>query len=197
MDRKLAELNELLGAELGRSVLGTGLYAWHFSEGWFHTYLSEKPEDREAVLLPSGVYSWERKKKVRKMCPELHDQWVLAKWFAPGSAEEWSKHFGTRLPFPSRGYWIPTNVVLEPGVFPDMAVTQLVIGMIRRERENKYADYMNKTESAIDKADRDHLNRGIDAIQDAFTAFANPKPGARGGHVRMPIRDSEITIKEQ
>ncbi len=194
MDRSIAVLNNLLGAELGFNFLSEPIYRWKWSENWFHTYLST---EMEPVTKPSGLVVYERKAKTRRMCLQQHEQWVLAKWCPPHSESDWAARFGDKLPYPSRGYLAPTNVVLEPGVLPDTAVTLQVIGLIRKERQNTMADYINRAEEAIDRREKRKKSRLDDAIRDCFTAFANPKPGARGNHVSLPDPHNNAAEQQQ
>lgn len=182
-DSRVQKLNQTLGQELGLNPYGEPLYRWMYSEDWLHTYLSATELDIQDHA--SGLFVCERKAKTRKMCPELHEQWIIAQWCAPGPEPRWREHFGDKLPYPARGFLAPTNVKLEPGVLPDLTVTEQIIGLWRAERKKTLADYLRESEEALAKEDRDKARQLDDMVQDACTAFGSI-PGKRGDGVSFP-----------
>lgn len=187
--KAINRLNDLLGSDLGRNPFGEPLYVWRFSDDWLHQYLSQtdftwndKPVEGSSAMLAVC----EPVVKERKMCPTLQNQWVLAKWCDAGPEDAWRKQFGNKLPWPRRGYHAPTNVHLDPGEFPDVAVTLEVIGKIRADRKRTFADFVNDSQDAVDHNDRADSNLIDDVIRNEMTAFYNPRPGARGNFVSLP-----------
>lgn len=187
------KLNQFIGQELGFNKFGAPLYEWRFSEEVFHTYLASCPDDNGELQLdindkhPSGLFVCEWQVKTRKLCPSLHEQWVMVKWVDAGDLDLWKRQFGDKLPWPPRGYLTATNASLAHGDFPDMAASLDFIGKMRAERKRKRADYENESTDALDREEAQQHERLKDMIGEEFTAFGNPKPGSRGGGISLPL----------
>lgn len=184
--KEVRRLNAFMGQELGSNRLGGPVYSWAYSEDTFHNFLSETELDINDSRA-SGLLVCEWQVKTRKLCPELHDQWVVVKWSDAGAESDWRRQFGDKLPWPSRGYFAPTNAHLLPGVLPDMAATLEFIGKMRAERKRKFAEYVNESTDALDREESQQHERLKDMIGEEFTAFGNPKPGSRGGGISLPL----------
>lgn len=194
--REIKRFNDLLGSELGRNPYGEPVYRWENSEHVLRRKVvcnGLKPAERwvDRPVLdergePTGKTLAVREQIVaaEKAWPWLDHQWVVTKWcFTP--YEEWNAAFGTLLDWPERGYYHPTNAELEAGQSPTVAITQEFIGLMRKELGRTFSDYMEQSESGLDRWDKANESQIEDIIADATTAFGNI-PGTRSGGVSLP-----------
>jgi hypothetical protein len=188
MTREIERLNDRLGSDLGRNPFGEPVYRWGYSESMFHDMIVAGEFDM--VDTPSGLVVCEPAVERRKLCPTLDHQWVIVKWCDAGSEEAWRAQFGSRLLWPRRGYVVPTNMCLAPGEVPDFTVTVEVIGKVRAERQKSYFDYVNESQSEMERTERKDHERLVDMIANECTAFGNIKPGSRSGGVSFPSAQS-------
>jgi hypothetical protein len=110
------------------------------------------------------------------------NQWVLARWFVTPK-EEWEATFHGLLPWPHRGLYYPGNGHLPTGEMPDSGNTDYAIQLIQKDRTKTFAEWMNQTEIGLERQERDVDRKLDDMIGDLMTAWGNPRPGQRGGHV--------------
>lgn len=191
LKREIDKLNRILAADLGRNPSGSGgIYEWRFSETWMHDFLDPNPNlvtvERGEEEIPVVVD--DRQAFRRKMCPERYHQWVLAMWSPPPATEsEWVDAYRGTLPWPSSGYYAPTNVHLDPFVVPTKDVTMEVIGMIRKERTKTRQDYMDEAQEHLDREEQAESSRLDSMVADACTAFGNAKPGCVGNGISFPL----------
>ncbi|HWR49922.1 MAG TPA: hypothetical protein VN428_02375 [Bryobacteraceae bacterium] len=111
------------------------------------------------------------------------ERWVLAKWVAPPSRPVWDGMFHGALPYPQRGEYVATDLTLKPGFEPTEWVTSEALGMIQRARSLNYQGHLRNLQDRQERQDKDRRRRISDCIDDCMTAFKNPFPGKRGGHV--------------
>lgn len=177
----LANLNDLLGAELGRNPHGESLYRWDLSDDLDHW--RRKPATYAMVQIPgSPLILAEPEYEKVPLCPWLISQYVLTLWTAPTPESQWRATFGDKLLWPRRGYYMPTNIALEREGCPTVDLTNEVIGTIRQQRKKTFADHVADTERALDYEEKSNKILRNDAIADMMTAFGNI-PGKRGGSV--------------
>jgi len=173
-NKRIERLNDLLGSELGRNPYGEPIFRWQYSEDLFWpTKKSTEYKETGALWLPVAVMTKER------MTNKRH-QWLLARWFPPEDLPEWENLF-PGAPYPARGYYIHTNAAIPEGDEPNIQDTERLIGGLRHQMSRRAADVC---QSFIDAEVKDEVSREKvirDAVRDSFTAFLNPKPGARGG----------------
>lgn len=207
------QLNELLRQELGSNPYGEGIFSWRWSEDcyWPATktgrMVTKKVEvpliggGVETAEIPTPEYSRSKQKK------HLHRQWVVCKWLSPSELagltrgvhigqdampqfypedvikERWERIFpGSE--YPSRGVHFATDYYNKTGVEPGLDDTKFLIHQLREQMSG-----MSEQARLADMQD-DHWNkiertrkRTEDIAEECFTAFLNPKSGARGGFV--------------
>jgi hypothetical protein len=204
---KVAKLNELLGAELGRNPFGEPLYEWGWSEDLTHYMQALDPHTGRPIFdyecqcgVNKTVHAASCKISIakpryieRKLCPQLKEQWVALLWTSCGTLDDWLKEFGTRLRWSATGWRVPTNACLGHGEVPDRAVTWELIHKIRADRKKSYVDWLQETEDALALKERRDESRLDAMISDACTAFGNAKPGARMGGVSLPAKETSAT----
>jgi len=211
MKPEFERLNRLLASELGRIPNGSeGLYQWEWSELLYHPARAIDPKTGALLFdyrcgcgLNVRVHSAaclltvpEPKWIIRRMCPQLKEQWVVLVWCDPGTQDQWEKEFGGRLQYPAQGYRVPTNVCLGYGEEPDRAVTWDLIHKIRKQRKKTMGEWVQECEDALDLQERRKESELDAMIGDACTAFGNAKPGARMGGISFPSKQTSATGKE-
>jgi hypothetical protein len=198
--RKIAFLNRLLGSELGTNPFGEPLYSWQFADSLTHQMQKLDPATGRPAYnyrCPCGLNMQvhaasctltvvEPVYVVRKLCPELHNQYVATIWCDPGKPEQWLKEFGSRMKYPERGYLCPTNACLEPGIEPDPAATWDLIHKVKEQRKKSIAEWVRESEDALALKERRDESLLDDMISDACTAFGHAKPGTRSGGISFP-----------
>jgi hypothetical protein len=172
---ELDRLNRILADTLGRNVHGEPIYKWIASrELTFPLRDKEKLVTRNGILVFEPHYVWE---------PQTTSEcWVLAKWLAPPSHDEWLDSFGTEVAYPARGLYYVTDVMLSPEYEPNEAITYDSIGKVKALRSLTLSDIVRLQREKRDSIETAGDRRIADWIDDKATAFGNV-PGKRGGHV--------------
>lgn len=133
--------------------------------------------------VPQTIFVPEPVIEMSRYAPWLDDnQWVLARWFVTPK-EEWENTFHGLLPWPHRGLYYAGNAHLIPGELPDAGNTDYAIQLIQKDRTKTFKDWMEQTEVGLARQERDVDSLLEAKIGDAMTAWGNPRPGQRGGHV--------------
>lgn len=195
--KKLNELNELLGQELGRNRFMEPLYKWQFSDNYFHKMVLAGKRDFEEVIVrdengnDSGkkLVVLKRVTAIRKMCPTLDGQWLITRWkWSPES--EWRKAFGSDLEYPPRGMYFPVDgTPLRRGLEPDRGINWAFIHAMRKQLNTSLADMERETEMALDREEKASGDLMEDKIGDLTTAFGNPFPGKRCGGISIASKE--------
>lgn len=181
--KEIRELNKRLGEALGWNPHGEPLYKWVHSESFFH-WMRDISGYKE-VQSPSGLSVMEPIYVERKMCPNMHDMWLVAHWHDSGSEHAWIQAYGSDALYPRHGYYSQSNACQVPGQLPTATQTEDFIWMVRKHRMKTKADIYREGEDAVEARERANDSRRKDIIQDAMTAYMNI-PGKRGGHVSFP-----------
>lgn len=174
-NKRIERLNDLLGSELGRNPYGEPIFRWQYSEDLFWpTKKSTEYKKVGSLWVPVAVM-------VKTRMTKRLRQWVLTLWVPPEDLPQWENLF-PGAPYPARGFHITTNADIPEGDEPNLQDTERLIGGLRYQASGRppgqvYRDFI---EAEIeDEVSREKVIR--DAVRDSFTAFLNPKPGARGG----------------
>jgi hypothetical protein len=204
---ELNRLNDLLGRELGRNPFGEPLYSWAWADDLRHHMRQIDPVTQNLIFdyrcqcglnkivheptcnLTAPVPRWIE----RRMCPQLHQQYVAVLWQSCGSEDQWLREFGGRLRYEPRGYRLPTNACLGPGEEPDKHVTWDLIHKVRRDRKKSIKDWIDEYDEAMALKERRDESRLDAMISDAITAFGNAKPGARSGGISLPSKETSAS----
>src|SRR4051812_10974407 len=108
--KELDHLNRILGDTLGRTGVGEPIYKWVWSrELKFPVRDSDKWVEINGVHRREVTYKWEYALSPNRPC------WVMAKWLAPGSYDEWVKLYGIELAYPQNGLFYTTDIMLVQG----------------------------------------------------------------------------------
>jgi hypothetical protein len=106
----------------------------------------------------------------------------VARWFTT-PRDQWETMFHGLLPWPHRGLYYAGNAALDPGELPDEGNTDYAIQLIQKDRLKTFDDWIAQTENGLARQER-HADALLDdKIHDLMTAYGNPRPGKRGGHV--------------
>lgn len=205
------ELNNLLGSELGRNIYGEPLFRWDWSEDlfWPQTKTGRIVTKTVEVPIIGGgtekteipVHEYQRVRQSWK----LKNQWLITRWLAPAqlaglvkgfyigeadplfSEEVVREHWDRLFPdseYPARGLHFMTDWRNKPNMLPTRRDTDLLIHQIREQMSGMSAAAVlaaMEQEATETRAAKTKTNE--DMIEDSFTAFLNPNPGARGGHI--------------
>lgn len=178
--KQLQVLNDLLGSELGRTPYGEPHYKWAWSEDLTHY---RRMENMAYVQVPgSPIILAEPTYEMVKLCPSLHRQYVILHWSQPISQDAWLAEFGSKLQWPARGEYYPTNMCLGYEEHPDIDVTWDAIGKVKAERNKTFADHIAADDAALARVEKANNDLVLDDLKDTLTAFGNI-PGKRSGGV--------------
>ncbi len=168
---KTKELNELLGADLGRTAAGAPLYKWIWSEDPVLMHPMRAPENDYVTDPITGLVQVVPLYVLRKMCLVAEKQWVLCHWLESPSEDEWRKHFSYELEWPKGGQYYPTTLALDPGTEPDLRITQTAIDCIRACRAKSGNQVAREAEAALDKKEAETKDRLFETIREECTTY--------------------------
>jgi hypothetical protein len=189
----VTKLNDRLGRSLGRNPHGEPLYKWVYADDWFH-WMRDISGYKEVRKL-SGVISMEPIYKQRRMCPTLHDVWVVAHWHAPESELSWRIKYGSDALWSGQGYWSPVNAWSEIGQLPTDSLTDRFIEIVSKRRAMTAQEVYDEGVREVDAIERSQDNLRADIIDDACTAFG-AIPGSRAGGVSFPLPGVNYAVQE-
>lgn len=175
-NRDIERYDRLLLAELGNNPV----YSWKWSEDLLHVMeaMDQSGQPEMETVLKGSVYVVQQKKRLRKVCPHIIDQWVICALIELG-AEDGQVH-GTGL-----ASWMPVHdrrshpVALPVGVRPNMASTEDFIKQMRAIRAKSAAQMDADFLAAEERREKQINDRNLDAIRDACTAYYEV-PGKKG-----------------
>ena len=188
----LKKENEKLRAAHGETG-GQPNYKWEFSENLYFPFRKEPATYDYVANQTTGLIEARPVFELKGMCPHLHRQWVLCRFIPPPNENTWKNTFGTKVDYPSKGYYAPTNVDLLEDVAPwDMnqggeSITDIIIGMANRDRNRTIEEWDAQSEAIL--AQRESARDSeMDAIIDnvSYIPFAEKAPhipGSRNGSV--------------
>lgn len=200
--KQLARLDNLFGRELGFNKFGEPRYRWKWSETFLHNMVLEGKQEwirkelpPEGVEIPGpgfelntgiGLYIPRPTTQVRKMCPWLQEQWIIAMWYW-SPRDEWIKSFGSILEWPHRGFYMYVDGTdLPKGVEPTTHITSDFCGAMKHQQTKTVADLEAEVEAGMARQERHIDNHIDDVLSDATTAFGAAKPGTRSGGISIP-----------
>ena len=176
---------------------GRAAYRWEFSENLFFPFRKEPPEYDYVADPATGIIAAHPVFELKPMCPFLHRQYVLCRFMAPPDETTWKRTFGTKVAYPDRGYYAPTNVELDPGVSPwdcgpdtSETITDIVIKMATRDRARSVREWNAQAEEIEARQEREQDAKMNAILDDAtYIPFVDNSPhipGKRGGSVSFP-----------
>lgn len=177
-DKTISRLNDVLGRELGRNQYGESKYRWVHSESpeLLHPM---RVEGYDYKANEQGLIVAAPKYQLRKKCLLLNDQWVICRWVAPTSEDEWRRLYGYSLEWPSRGELAPTNVDMAPGMVPTEADNARAIFCIRQMLDTRVAAQMAALKDAEAKKETKRKQDDYDRIREELTTYDHV-PGMKG-----------------
>lgn len=169
-------------------------YKWEFSENLYFPFRKEPPEYDYIANEATGIIEAKPVFELKKMCPFLNRQWVLCRFMAPPTETVWKRTFGTKVEYPAKGYYAPTNVELDPGIGPwdtgpdtSATLTDIVIRMAANDRARSAREWDEQAEEIErrgEKAADEKMNTILDdATHIPFVDNSPHIPGKRGGSV--------------
>lgn len=180
MNKAIAELNNVLGLELGRNPYGEPVYQWDWSEDLFWpAYSTGETKERKTE---GGLYVMERTYARKRMTDKYQHQWLVTKWFRPDQLTHWKQLFPD-APYPVRGYRVHTDFAMGKGKLPDREQTDWLIWQLKLQMGTNERQASQDYEDQQDKDRKSKSARIGDEIRDSFTAGLNPYPGKRGNFV--------------
>jgi hypothetical protein len=191
----IQQLNNKIGGELGFVAGYLPRYKWVHSEDpeMLHPMRLTDPASfdglkREYKANEQGIIESVPVFELRKMCHAAHDQWLLAEWLPCPSEAEWRRLFGYLLEWPRNGQYYPTNVFLDPGQEPNLALTDVVIECVREERKKSAREVEEEHTLARDKHDAEKKQQLLEEIRDLCTTYDHV-PG-RHDQVSYPAKQT-------
>lgn len=182
LERTIRQLNNRIGAELGFVNGYLPRYKWAFSEDREMQHpmrvMNGNEPMRDFKANENGILEAVPLFALRKMCPTAVNQWVLAEWLASPSEDEWRRLFGYLLEWPRNGQYYPTNVILDPGVTPNIALTDTVIECVREERKKNPVEEAKEAALRKDKREAETKQKLFEEIRDLCTTYDHV-PGRR------------------
>jgi hypothetical protein len=204
----VAQLNDLLLRELGSTIYDGGRFEWRFSEELFWPAYKTGQLTRRKIMVPLlGSDTGEEVEtdipepeyKRDRMSHTLSKQWVVCKWVPPDKLGWWASEF-PGAPWPSRGYYFPTNASLAEGVLPTLQDTEHLIECVKEQTRMSFSARLADMEADQERQDRAKASELDSMIRNEFTAFMNFAPGKRGGFVspqggfgESPLMKKEVT----
>lgn len=191
MNKQIEALNELLGQQLGRNILGESVFSWAWSEDllWPATATGRNTtRDVEVPIIGGGTDTAQivtPEYVQQKQCAKYNNQWLVSKWCAPETLSMWHVNF-PGAPYPTRGYRIHTNATLAPFCEPTLADTEAFIVCMKEQRSMTMKQRLQDMEADRDRKETAKNNLIYDEVRDLVPAFANYQPGKRGAYVSLP-----------
>lgn len=166
--REIDKMNDLLRQELGSCELG-GRFQWKLSQDVCYGFLQTRSFTTPTGMhMPAGVDKWTKMTYADRKGPNI---WMLCKWTPPAMSEtEWINKYGMELEYPAKGALAPTDVAMKPGVKPTMALTRDLVGMIREQMEEDYADHLARVTAEAESRDKENAARMQDAFENEYDA---------------------------
>lgn len=175
--RRINKLNQLLARELGSNASNVPKYAWQHSDSWIRQMRvvdvvdDSKYEPRyEHIQNPeSGLFYAIPVYVNRKVCENLHDQYVMSVWMDGMNFHAWRQAYGDNLEWPKGGEYFPVTAIksdcvdglvsLDPGVIPDVDTTWRFIHAVKQTRAEvlEFEDQMAKRMLAKKMVEREQL----------------------------------------
>jgi hypothetical protein len=177
VNREIRILNDLFGAELGRTAAGDPCRVWTWSdtfirpkrvyvrteEGICPSYRQFAPDpEHPEILTTEPLFVTE------KVCPGISNAFILCAWMASPSFAEWRKMWGDTLEWPKGGEYFPVEYgTLGPCYreLPTLDDTLQVIAWIKQDRERSAQAILGayeKAEQMRQKADVERIRADLD-----------------------------------
>jgi hypothetical protein len=133
----------------------------------------------EEAKTPSGIYYMRTAYEKHNYRDLYGDVWVLAKWEAPISLDEWLGRVGTTFPWPKHGEYHPIeSTVLPAGREPDEELTLYTIYKLYQHLGMKWPDHLRDAVQELAQRDKADKGKWSDIVDDMMPAFGNV-PGER------------------
>lgn len=147
--KTIDKLNTLLRQELGDSPL-SGKFQWRRAEDVFYLVKTRSFKTAAGIHVPKGMDKYTRV----HWADRIGNVWMLVQWEAPQMSEtEWVNTFGVAMPYPAKGTFVPTNVVLGFGVKPDDAITRIIIGSVKEQLNDDLNDHLALVQAQAEAAE--------------------------------------------
>jgi len=214
VERHINKLNRLLEAELGARPL----YRWIYSESvefkramrvmddngkpdWdYRCPCGKNVSVHSAECVAGQLVVADPKWEIRKTDPALIDCWVLCSLQVPMPEDEWTKTFGTRLPYPKNGTWAPVatetyTVATVRGTLPGYNMTLAIARARQKTREQHIQTLENEWLDRKAADDKKRKDNAAYRIKDCFTL--NQNWGNRGGSVSWGGAGESPALKDK
>lgn len=184
---------------------GKPTYQWIFSEDLLSPFRKREHNGKLAtkfVQTKGGIWAVEPVFELRKQMPQFDRQWILCRFRPPVESEsQWISLYGNTVEWRPQGYYMGTEVVLDPGYAPwdccadGTTFTDVIIRLARKERSLKPRDVENQTAAEMEAQEKAADRRRNDAIDDLLLPFpkADHVPGKRG----MGVSFGGVTTYEE
>lgn len=205
-NKELRKCNAILAAEHGHTG-GMPNFRWENSEDLLFPR-RELDANKQALWEYSanaeGLILCLPKFKTDKMCPWLHNQWVLCRYMPPPTETVWKDTFGTQVEYPKNGYYANTNISLDRGIAPwdtdggGISLTSMVSKMAMREREKTYAQHYQDGVDAVEHREKETDRKLEDMILDLRLPFADaPHVPGKKQSVSLPATKQDPGLMRQ
>lgn len=192
--RRLRKLNQSF-VQFGVNPYGDLIYQWMHTTD-LHYLLQRGDRVGEWRANPDGLLlrSWEPVYERHTWADTPHGQkWIMAKWQAPVSKEEWERTLGTSFPWPSRGEYHPIEnmgahdggcTCKNPNEPPDEAHTVSAVAALKYHLGKSKQELIDRMLIRKQLADQAVINRIGDDLDDTMTAFGRV-PGSNDGSTSL------------
>jgi hypothetical protein len=173
--QELTRLNRIFADKRGKNEYGEPIYRWFRSPEL--TYPQRTDKDwvmRSGIMVLDSKYEW---------TPQIdEDRWVVAQWRRE-DPKDWEAQFGTEVPWPQRGLYYVTNLMLKEGMEPCESITNKFADMIATQAAMSFRDVYRAMEQHKEQQAAEAEKMVEQVVDDAWPAFDNGEPGKRGNHV--------------
>lgn len=204
---QIRQLNEMFGRELGRTVEQNPRYAWLWSEdltrakrvitrtneGYCLSYRQFAPNPEYPDILTTEPLF-----EVEKLCPHIHNCYILCVWMESPSYEEWYRLWGDSLEWPKGGEYFPVTgpqrgeCRLQEHEKPTEHHTWTVIGWVKEDRARSQATLLSIYEMAAKERELGNQKRIQGELSNLLPAYDDGSPSGPNWFLGTTKVDSRI-----
>lgn len=179
--KQVAALNEKHFLQFGTTPSGALKIQWMRTDEMYSLF----KRGHSTVLMANGLHAATSVYKKRTLDEIYGPAWTVAAWAAPVPQAQWIAEFGTEMPWPREGMYLPIECIMRAlSLPPDEAVTLTAVQSIKRHLEMTTEEKIAAAESPAKAKDKDMESDWQAFAKDSQTAFNND-PGGKG-HVSFP-----------
>lgn len=208
---QVQRMNEMFGRELGRTADGQPCRAWLWSEDLMRPMRVIAKTDeglcycyKQYAANPEfpNILTTEPLFEVVKLCPNLHDRYVLCVWMESPSYEEWHRLWGDTLEWPKGGEYFPVGgrggeACLQENEIPTVHHTWQVIHWIREDRQWSQAVLLARYEDAAKRREIANREKIQGELSNLLPAYDDGSPSGPNWFVGTTKVDPRVTAEKR